>query len=75
MLSRVYTRLGGEIPTVDATTFTDDSDMSGYARSAVAFMADKEIVGGVGDNKFDPQGNATIEQALIIAVKMYGKLK
>lgn len=75
MLSRVYTKLGGEIPAVDATDFADDADMSGYAREAIAFMSSKEIVGGVGNNKFDPQGNASIEQALVIALRMFEKLK
>ena len=75
MLSCVHTKLGGEIPTVDATTFADDGEVSGYAKASVAFMADKGIVGGVGDNKFAPQGNATIEQALIIALRMFEKLK
>lgn len=75
MLSRVYTKLGGEIPEVDATAFADDADMSGYARNAIAFMSGKEIVGGVGNNKFDPKGSASIEQALIIALRMFEKLK
>lgn len=75
MLSRVYTKLGGEIPAVDATEFADDGDMSGYARNAIAFMSGKEIVGGVGNNKFDPQGRASIEQALVIALRMFEKLK
>ena len=75
MLSRVYTKLGGEIPSVDATEFTDDADMSGYAKNAIAFMSGKGIVGGVGNNKFDPQGNASIEQALVIALRMFENLK
>ena len=75
MLSRVYTKLGGELPTVDATEFTDDDAMSDYARNAIAFMSGKGIVGGVGNNKFDPQGNASIEQALVIALRMFENLK
>lgn len=75
MLSRVYEKLGGKIPGVTATTFADDSFVSGYAKSAVAFMADKGIVSGVGDNKFNPKGNATIQQALVIAMRMFDNLK
>ena len=75
MLSRVYAKLGGEIPAVEATEFADDADMSGYARAAIAFMSGKEVVGGVGDNKFDPQGSASIEQALVIALRMFENLK
>ena len=75
MLSRVYTKLGGEIPAVEATTFADDDSIVGYAKDAIAFMSENEIVGGAGDNKFDPKGNASIEQALVIALRMFEKLK
>ena len=75
MLSRVYTKLGGEIPQVEGTTFADNGEISNWAMDAVAFMADQEIVNGVGGNKFDPQGNTSIEQALIIALRMFENLK
>ncbi|MBD5160854.1 MAG: S-layer homology domain-containing protein [Oscillibacter sp.] len=75
MLSRVYEKLGGTIPSTSATTFSDDGKVSGYAKSAVAFMADKGIVGGVGDNQFNPQGNAKCEEALVIALRMLETLK
>lgn len=75
MLARAYEKLGGTIPSTSATTFADDGKVSGYAKSAVAFMADKGIVGGVGDNQFNPQGNAKCEEALIIALRMLENLK
>lgn len=74
MLSRVYTKLGGEIPAAGATDFADDSAIGGWARDAVAFMSGKGIVSGSGGS-FDPQGSATIEQALSIALRMYKNLK
>lgn len=75
MLSRVYTNLGGNIPEVAGTTFDDNGEVSDWARDAVAFMADKGIVSGVGNNSFDPLGNASIEQALVIALRMFDNLK
>lgn len=75
MLSRVYTKLGGNIPEVAATTFADNDKVSSWAKGAVAFMADKGIVSGVGNNSFDPLGNASIEQALVIALRMFDNLK
>ena len=75
MLSRVYTKLGGELPAVEAPTFDDDGSVSDWARDAVAFMSDKGIVSGMGDNCFDPQGSASIEQALSIALRMFKNLK
>ena len=74
MLSRIYTKLGGEIPKVESTTFADNDKVSSWAMDAVAFMSGKEIVNGVGGNQFDPQGNASIEQALIIALRMIENL-
>ena len=78
MLSRVYTKLGGEVPTVTATTFADDSRVSSWAKSEVAFMADKGIITGKGNNTFDPNGatgNASIQEAMVIALRMFEKLK
>ena len=75
MLSSVYAKLGGSVPTVAATTFNDNGDVSGWAKSAVAFMNGKEIVTGVGNNNFSPKGSASIEQALLISLKMFETLK
>ena len=75
MLSRVYTKLGGEIPAAGATTFADDSAIGGWARDAVAFMSGKEIVNGMGENRFEPASGAAIQQALVIALRMFQNLK
>ncbi len=78
MLSRVYTKLGGEVPTVTATTFADDGRVSNWAKSEVAFMAGKGIINGKGNNTFDPNGktgNASIEESMVIALRMFEKLK
>lgn len=74
MLSRVYEAIGGKIPAVTATTFADNADIQNYARNAVAFMAEHEIINGVGSNRFNPTGDASVEQALKIAVEMLNKL-
>ena len=75
MLARVYEKLGGRISAVTATSFADNSSISAWARNSVAFMSDKGIVSGVGDNRFDPQGSASIEQALSISLRMLENLK
>ena len=75
MLASVYTKLGGGIPAVDATAFGDDGEISGWARNAVDFMNSKEIVTGIGGNNFGPKGGASIEQALLISLKMFEALK
>ena len=66
--------------------FADDADISDWAKDSVYFMRAKDIIGGVGGNKFAPKhgtsageaatyGLATREQALKIAVGMIGNLK
>ena len=75
MLSRVYTKLGGTIPEVTATTFADNDKVASWARDAVAFMSGKEILNGMGSNRFEPTGNTSIEQALAIALRMFENLK
>ena len=70
ILSRVYARLYGDIPTATATSFADDSSVGSWAKSGVAFMAAQGIVGGVGDNRFAPQQTLTGQEALTMAARM-----
>jgi len=65
--------------------FSDDANISDWAKESVYFMAANGIINGMGDNKFAPKNttteeeaagyaNATREQALIIAVRMITNL-
>ena len=74
MLSRVYEAVGGKIPAGASTTFDDSGEIGSWAMDAVAFMSSKGIINGMGGNRFDPRGNASVEQALKIAVEMMDKL-
>ncbi len=56
---------------VDGLVFTDDDEISDYAREAVYWMKDAGIIQGVGDNRFDARGNATRAEAAKI---LYGLL-
>ena len=62
--------------------FADDANISDFAKDSVYFMSSVGIVQGVGDNKFAPKNttsweeaegyaNATIEQAIVIANRIY----
>ncbi len=97
MLTRVFKRvtLNGwtlatdsqfTLPYEKPTAFSDDKDISDWAKDSVYFMVANNIINGVGDNKFAPKNvtsadeangyaNATREQALIIAVRMVENLK
>ena len=75
MLGRVFTKLGGTIPAVSNTSFADDGNVAGWAKSEVAFMSGKDIVEGVGDNKFAPTKTLSIQEAVIMANRMLETLK
>lgn len=75
MLARVYTVLGGSIPSGASAGFADGAEITPYARNAVAFMSGRGIVSGMGGNRFNPKGNASVEQALKIALEMLDRLK
>ena len=53
----------------NVTKFADDSDLNDWGRPSVYFMSSKEIIKGVGENKFNALGNAKIEEAIVIALR------
>jgi len=66
--------------------FADDSVISDWAKESVYFMASKNIILGIGDNKFAPKNttaneeavmyaNSTREQALLMAVRAFEAVK
>lgn len=75
MLYRVYTKAQPDTADFSAdytNLFADDAQISEYAREAVYYMANKNIINGVGDNTFAPNGSngaATREQAAVIALR------
>lgn len=75
ILARVYAKIYGDIPSVTATSFADDSSVGSWAKSSVAFMADKGIISGVGNNSFAPQQTLSIQEAMSMAQRMLENLK
>lgn len=71
MLARVYQKLGMTVPSAAATGFADDGAVSGWAKDAVAYMAGRGIVKGVSADRFVPKDDLTVEQALIMALRMF----
>ena len=71
MLTRGLRRAGINI-TVDlddVDRFVDDYEMHDWGREAIYFMSGKEIIKGIGDNRFNTLGNATFEQSLAIVLR------
>lgn len=73
IICRTLEHCGVEIE--DATLdFTDKDEVSDYAKSAVAFLAEKEIISGMGDGRFEPKSFMTRAQMAVIvrnAIDMY----
>ena len=57
--------------TTSETTFNDDAAISDYAKSAIYTMQRADIIHGVGDNRFDPQGISTRAQAAVAIYNMF----
>lgn len=55
--------------------FVDYDKISSWAREAVGYLYGIEVVNGVGDNQFDPKGNTSREQAIVLANRMNEKVK
>lgn len=59
-------KIKGYMPVGAQNTFSDSAACADYAKEAIAELCTKGVVGGVGDNMFDPQGIATRAQAAVI---------
>lgn len=66
--------------------FADDAEISDYAKPSVYFMVKHKVISGIGNNKFAPKNitdtqqamgyaNATREQALVMSLRAFEKLK
>nr|MBQ5811512.1 S-layer homology domain-containing protein [Clostridia bacterium] len=64
---------GGEL-----NTFADNDEIATWARDAVSYVSSikskmngNAVMGGVGDNKFGPNGSYTKEQAILTIVRLF----
>lgn len=55
--------------------FSDEAEISSWAKEAVQTLCKLNIMNGVGNNRINPKGNATIEQAIILSQKLYEQFK
>ena len=84
MLTRTLKAYLPELDTSCSSTFKFDDDfaISDWAKESVYFMVSKNIILGIGNNKFAPRNitsseeavkyaNSTREQALLLAVRAF----
>lgn len=70
MLARLAEAMGEPLPEQMAT-FSDRASISAWAVAQVGQVQGVGIMGGVGDNRFDPAGNYTVEQSIITMLRLY----
>ena len=75
MLTNVYKKLGGTVTVKNPGSFADDAAFSSWARESVYFMAENNIVSGMGENRFDAKSDAQSQAALVMALNMLQNLK
>lgn len=64
-LAAILWRYAGR-PAAEADAFVDEAAISAYARPAAAWARAEQVVGGMGENRFDPKGSVTRAQAAVI---------
>lgn len=60
-----------DFSTAGASKFADDGKVQSWARDGVYYCFNFGLVTGVGNNRFDPDGNASREQAVIVCKRAY----
>ena len=56
----------GKTLNADGTKFTDDADISDWAKTAVYALKGAGVINGIGDGSFAPKANCTRAQAAVI---------
>jgi len=70
MLARLANALGQPLPQ-STPIFADDAQISSWAIDGVGQMQATGIMGGVGDNRFAPQGDYTREQSIVTIMRLF----
>lgn len=59
--------------TTEYVYFRDEDQISSWAKQSIQLMNKFGIVGGIGNDRMDPKGNVTREQAIVIINRTYEK--
>ena len=75
IIYRYATFKGYDITTSGSTDYTDNGDISDYARQAVIWAAEKSVMTGNADKSFAPKANTTRAQAAAVFMRILENLK
>jgi len=54
--------------------FSDYDSISTWAREAVGYLYGIEVINGIGGNRFNPKGNTSREEAIVLVKRMHDKV-
>ena len=74
MLARAASVLGVSIEDAPNATFSDGAKIQSWASDAVNYVCYAEIMKGVSEDSFDPDGTLTREQAYLSILRLYSIL-
>jgi hypothetical protein len=55
-------------------SFADNEEVANWAKNSLGYVSIKGIMGGVGNNKFEPKGTYTRQQAYITILRLYNSI-
>lgn len=73
MLMRAQKAVDTETAGAATSAFADSGSVASWAADGVNYVSAAGIMGGVGNNRFDPQGTYTREQAIVTFMRMFEK--
>lgn len=60
-----------DVTGTESIIFADQDDIAAWALSDIRIANSLDIMKGVGGNKIDPNGNATVEQSILLVNRLY----
>ena len=73
MLANVFFALDKDT-SADSVLYDDDTDISDWAKGSIALVDGYDIMNGVGNNHFDPQGTYQRQMAILTMNRLYNNL-
>lgn len=58
---------------ISGVSFADESEISAWALTSIKEANVLGVINGVGENRINPKGNATIEQSILLTLRLYNK--
>lgn len=72
MLTRAYGVCGGNLPeNAGQASFTDEANIAQWAKASASALSAWNVMKGMEDGSFSPDGNYTVEQCLVTLLRLY----